>query len=231
MEWASYMEIYNEKVHDLLEKGKAPLKLREGPDGSVAILNLKEELVHTPSKIMNLMRRGEKIRQIGETNMNERSSRSHTIFRIIIESHIPNDGEDGVVQVSHLNLVDLAGSERVDQTGARGERLKEGCAINRSLFMLSHVIAQLSEGQDQYVNFRDSKLTRILQSSLGGNALTAIICAVTPAAIEETASTLGFAMRAINVKMKPHVNEVLSDAALMRRYKRQIARLQDELQV
>ncbi|XP_069689418.1 centromere-associated protein E-like [Periplaneta americana] len=227
---ASYIEIYNEKINDLLQKGKTGLKLREAVEGNVVISDLKEELVHTPAKIMDLMKRGEKIRRLGETNMNERSSRSHTIFRIIIESRVPNDGEDGAVQVSHLNLVDLAGSERLDQTGAKGDRLKEGCSINRSLFMLSHVISQLSEGQDQYVNFRDSKLTRILQSSLGGNAHTAIICAVTPASVEETASTLGFALRATHIKNKPQVNEVLSDAALLKRYARQITKLQAELE-
>ena len=226
---ASYIEIYNEKVNDLLEKGKTGLKLRE-VEGSTIICGVKVEVVRTPNKIMQLMKRGENIRRIGETNMNERSSRSHTIFRIIIESRVPNEGEDGAVQVSHLNLVDLAGSERLDQAGSKGDRLKEGCSINRSLFMLGHVISQLSEGQDQYVNFRDSKLTRILQSSLGGNAHTAIICAVTPASIEETSSTFGFASRAINVKNKPHINEVLSDAALLKRYARQIAKLQTELE-
>ncbi|PNF26759.1 hypothetical protein B7P43_G18348, partial [Cryptotermes secundus] len=182
---ASYIEIYNEKVNDLLEKGKTGLKLCE-VEGNVFISGLKEEVVHTPDKIMQLMKRGENIRHIGETNMNEISSRSHAIFRIIIESRVPHEGEDGAVQVSHLNMVDLAGSERVDQIGSKGDRLKEGCSINRSLFMLSHVISQLSEGQDQYVNFRGSKLTRILQSSLGGNAHTAIICAVTPASVVET---------------------------------------------
>jgi centromeric protein E len=226
---ASYIETYNAKLNDLLEKGKTGLKLRE-VEGTTIICGVKEEVVHTPDKITQLMKRGENIRRIGETGMNERTSRLHTIFRIIIENRVPNEGEEGVVKVSHLNLVDLAGSERLDQTGYKGDRLKEGCSINRSLFMLSHVISQLSEGQDQYVNFRDSKLARILQSSLGGNAHTVIICAITPASMKETSSTLCFASRAINVKNKAHINEVLCDAALLKRYARQRAELQTELE-
>lgn len=160
------------------------------------------------------MKKGDKKRRVGETNMNERSSRSHTIFRIVsiktidwypasikpwysfilqtIESRPAGSGaEDGAVQVSQLNLVDLAGSERAAQTGATGDRFKEGRHINLSLSSLGLVIKQLSEGQD-HVNFRDSKLTRILQTSLGGNAMTTIICAVTPAALEETQCTLAW---------------------------------------
>lgn len=131
-----------------------------------------------------------------------------------------------------LNLVDLAGSERIAHTGAEGMRLKEGGHINKSLLTLSTVIAKLSDGQrGQHIPYRDSKLTRILQTALGGNALTAIICTVTPAVMhqEETVSTLNFAKRAKNIKNKPIVNEVMDDATLMRKYKEEIHTLKKQL--
>ena len=129
-------------------------------------------------------------------------------------------------------MVDLAGSERARQTNATGERFKEGTHINMSLSTLGLVIKQLSESSDsnKYVNFRDSKLTRLLQASLGGNAMTTIICAVTPAAFEETQCTLSFAYRAKSVKNKPQLNEVMSDAALLKRYKKQLSKLNEELE-
>ncbi|XP_014207511.1 kinesin-related protein 4 [Copidosoma floridanum] len=228
----SYLEIYNEKVNDLLDTSGMDLKLREDNNGLVQVLKSKEEIASSPDLIMSIMKKGDKNRRIGETNMNERSSRSHTIFRITIESRDQSSDSDGAIQVSQLNLVDLAGSERASQTNATGERFKEGTHINMSLSTLGLVIKQLSESSDntKYVNFRDSKLTRLLQASLGGNAMTAIICAVTPAAFEETLCTLGFASRAKSVKNKPQLNEVMSDAALLKRYKRQIAKLNEELE-
>lgn len=156
-------------------------------------------------------------------------------------------------------MVDLAGSERASQTGATGDRFKEGTHINLSLSTLGFVIKQLSESQDKekrnFINFRDSKLTRILQASLGGNSLTAIVCTVTPASFDETYCTLSFvsisffkylsnslkitklflffrfASRAKSIKNKPQVNEDLSDEALLKRYKKQIAELSKELEV
>ncbi|KAK3914111.1 Centromere-associated protein E [Frankliniella fusca] len=221
-----YMEIYNEKVHDLLNKRNRNLKISEDSQGNVIVKDLEESITNSSQMVMDLMKKGENIRKIGVTNMNERSSRSHSIFRIIIESRQAGGSEvDEAIQVSHLNLVDLAGSERAGATGAVGDQFKEGCAINKSLFTLGKVISQLSDGDTSFVNFRDSKLTRILQSSLGGNALTAIICAITPAAIDETSSTLGFASRARNIKTKAQVNEVVSDRAMLKRYVKQIDRL------
>lgn len=129
-----------------------------------------------------------------------------------------------------MNLVDLAGSERAVQTGATGSRLIEAGNINKSLLSLSQVIHKLSENDaDTFINYRDSKLTRLLQASLGGNALTAIICTITPAANEETYSTLSFGTSAKCIKNKPIVNEVVNDAVYMKRLKREIQRLQDEL--
>ncbi|KAJ2366843.1 hypothetical protein IW150_005832, partial [Coemansia sp. RSA 2607] len=190
--------------------------------------------------------------------MNERSSRSHTIFRIVIESREKADSRaslsesaeptseadsslqhrqrlstgsaaessefTGAVMVSCLNLVDLAGSERVGQTGAEGQRLKEGAHINKSLLSLGTVIARLSEdgGDRGHIPYRDSKITRILQPSLGGNAKTLIICTMTPSPdyVDEALSTLKFASRAKTIKNKPEVNEELRGDALLRRLKR-----------
>ncbi|XP_046741116.1 centromere-associated protein E isoform X2 [Diprion similis] len=223
----SYLEIYNEKVNDLLHKDGTDLKIHEDSNGQV-IVNCKEEVTNCPQNVLSIMKKGEKNRRFGETNMNDRSSRSHTIFRITIESRDAASSSDGAIQVSQLNLVDLAGSERVRQTGATGDRFKEGRHINLSLTSLSLVIKQLSESKE-YVNFRDSKLTRILQASLGGNAMTTIICAVTPAALEETQCTLSFATRAKCIKNKPKLNEVVSDAALLKRFAKLIEKLSSEL--
>ncbi|XP_068212238.1 centromere-associated protein E-like [Palaemon carinicauda] len=226
----SFMEIYNEAITDLLatrDPKTKGLSVREDASGAVYVVDLKEECVNSEEMLLSLLRKGNKNRHVGATNMNDKSSRSHTIFRLIIESRERNDSDDAneAITVSHLNLVDLAGSENASQTGATGERLKEGGFINKSLFMLGRVISQLSEGE-QFVNFRDSKLTRILQSSLGGNAKTAIVCTVTPVGIDQTHSTLRFASRAKSIKNKPIINEVLSEAALLKRYAKEIKNLQ-----
>ncbi|XP_025073915.1 kinesin-related protein 4-like [Pogonomyrmex barbatus] len=228
----SYLEIYNEKVNDLLNKDSIKgLVIHEDVNGQVFV-NCKEEVTNCPENVLSIMHKGNKNRRIGETNMNERSSRSHTIFRITIESREVGSTSDGAIQVSQLNMVDLAGSERVRQTNATGERFKEGRHINLSLSTLALVIKQLSESQDsqKFINFRDSKLTRLLQPSLGGNALTVIICAVTPAALDETQCTLSFAARARNIKNKPQLNEVMSDGVLLKRYAKQIDKLHTELE-
>ncbi|KAK1174946.1 centromere-associated protein E-like [Acipenser oxyrinchus oxyrinchus] len=234
----SYMEIYNETVTDLLcdSRKKKPLEIREDMNRTVYVADLSEEVVVTAKQVLEWIKKGEKNRHYGETKMNERSSRSHTIFRMILESREksePSNGEnvDGAVMVSHLNLVDLAGSERASQTGAAGLRLKEGCNINRSLFVIGQVIKKLSDGHaGGFINYRDSKLTRILQNSLGGNAKTVIICTITPATIEETLSTLQFASTAKHMKNDPHVNEVLDDEALMKRYRNEIVDLKKRLE-
>jgi centromeric protein E len=125
----------------------------------------------------------------------------------------------------------LAGSERADQTGATGSRLKEGSHINKSLLTLGQVIHKLSDNLDnvKHINYRDSKLTRILQASLGGNAVTAIICTISPAIVDESRSTLNFAMSAKRVKNKPKVNESVSDATLLKRLRKEIASMSEEL--
>nr|XP_055062269.1 centromere-associated protein E [Misgurnus anguillicaudatus] len=230
----SYMEIYNETVTDLLCESwkRKPLEIREGNYKNVYVADLTEELVTSPEQALSWITKGEKNRHYGKTKMNQRSSRSHTIFRMILESRERNDeNADGAIIVSHLNLVDLAGAERASQTGAEGARLKEGCNINRSLFILGQVIKKLSdESQKGFLNYRDSKLTRILQNSLGGNAKTVIICTVTPVTVDETISTLQFASAAKRMKNDPHVTEVSDEGALLKRYRNEIVDLKRRLQ-
>uniref|UniRef100_A0A4W2F1A9 Centromere-associated protein E n=1 Tax=Bos indicus x Bos taurus TaxID=30522 RepID=A0A4W2F1A9_BOBOX len=231
----SYMEIYNETITDLLcdtQKMK-PLIIREDFNRNVYVADLTEEVVYTSEMALKWITKGEKNRHYGITKMNQRSSRSHTIFRMILESREKGEPSnfEGSVKVSHLNLVDLAGSERAAQTGAEGLRLKEGCNINRSLFILGQVIKKLSDGQvGGFINYRDSKLTRILQNSLGGNAKTRIICTITPVSFDETLSTLQFASTAKYMKNTPYVNEVSSDEALLKRYRKEIMDLKKQLE-
>ncbi|EGG21371.1 kinesin-7 [Cavenderia fasciculata] len=285
----SYLEIYNEEIKDLLNntKQKQKLKIQEDGDRMVYVAGLKEEMVDSPDQILALLAQGEEKRHIGSTNMNETSSRSHTIFRMYIESNEgstetngsgsgntavgrastssintnnkrtlksskSNSSSSTTTYISVLTLVDLAGSERQSQTGAEGVRLKEGTHINKSLMALSNVISKLSDSSlnnnnnltttinntttstttttinttttastltnnnnnsnnnnnNQHIPYRDSKLTRILQSSLGGNSKTAIICTITPSAVhlDESLSTLNFAKRAKNVKTNYRIN-------------------------
>ncbi|KAJ4972044.1 hypothetical protein NE237_005143 [Protea cynaroides] len=236
----SYMEIYNEEINDLLAPEHRKLQIHESLERGIFVAGLREEIVASPEQVLDFMEFGESHRHIGETNMNVYSSRSHTIFRMIIESKEKSD--DGnietscdAVRVSVLNLVDLAGSERAAKTGAEGVRLKEGSHINKSLMTLGTVIKKLSEGaesQGGHVPYRDSKLTRILQPALGGNANTAIICNITLAQVhaDETKSSLQFASRALHVTNCAHVNEILTDAALLKRQKKEIEELRTKLQ-
>ncbi|CAO2831621.1 unnamed protein product [Amaranthus hypochondriacus] len=236
----SYLEIYNEEINDLLVPEHRRLQIHESLDRGIYVAGLREEIVASPDQVLDLMEFGESHRHIGETNMNLYSSRSHTLFRMIIESRDKSGDEESsdscdAVRVSVLNLVDLAGSERAAKTGAEGVRLKEGSHINKSLMTLGTVIKKLSEGaesQGGHVPYRDSKLTRILQPSLGGNANTAIICNITLAQIhaDETKSSLQFASRALRVTNCAHVNEILTDAALLKRQKKEIEQLRAKLQ-
>ncbi|GMY19366.1 kinesin-like protein kin-7o [Fagus crenata] len=241
----SYMEIYNEEINDLLAPEHRKLQIHESLERGIYVAGLREEIVASPEQVLDLMEFGESHRHIGETNMNLYSSRSHTIFRMIIESRDKSEDEDigssvDAVRVSVLNLVDLAGSERAAKTGAEGVRLKEGSHINKSLMTLGTVIKKLSEGaesQGGHVPYRDSKLTRILQPALGGNSNTAIICNITLAQIhaDETKSSLQFASRALRVTNCARVNEfvscqILTDAALLKRQKKEIEELRSKLQ-
>ncbi|XP_059279461.1 kinesin-like protein KIN-7N isoform X2 [Lycium ferocissimum] len=229
----SYMEIYNEDINDLFAVENQKLQIHESLDRGVFVAGLREEIVNDAEQVLELIQRGEVNRHFGETNMNVRSSRSHTIFRMVIESKGKHNPDDAV-RVSVLNLVDLAGSERIAKTGAGGVRLKEGKHINKSLMILGNVINKLSEGGKQrgHIPYRDSKLTRILQPALGGNAKTSIICTVAPEEvhIEESKGTLQFASRAKRITNCVQVNEILNDAALLKRQKREIEELRMKLQ-
>ncbi|KAL8490196.1 hypothetical protein ACS0TY_025928 [Phlomoides rotata] len=232
----SYMEIYNEEINDLFAVENQKLQIHESLERGVFVAGLREEIVNSANQVLNLIQLGEANRHFGDTNMNARSSRSHTIFRMVIESKGKDcsSSPDDVIRVSVLNLVDLAGSERVAKTGAGGVRLKEGKHINKSLMILGNVINKLSEGGKQrgHIPYRDSKLTRILQPALGGNAKTSIICTVAPEEIhiEETKGTLQFASRAKRITNCVQVNEILTDAALLKRQKLEIEELQKKLQ-
>ncbi|KAG4106123.1 P-loop containing nucleoside triphosphate hydrolase protein [Neocallimastix lanati (nom. inval.)] len=232
----SYLEIYNEKIKDLLNPSHENLKIHM-KNNEFYVEDLTEDIVLNPEEVANLLKKGDDFRHIGQTNMNEHSSRSHTIFRMIIESREKSNNNEAnnnsAIKVSHLNLVDLAGSERVSQLGGDAQQVKEGVHINLSLFTLGVVIAKLSEGNDNtHIPYRDSKLTRILQPSLGGNARTAIICTITPSSDyqEESHSTLKFAIRAKTIQNKPEVNEIVSDEALLKKYRKEINSLKKQLQ-
>jgi centromeric protein E len=178
----SALEIYNETVVDLLNRDTGPLRLLDDPEKGTIVENLVEEVVESRQHLQHLISICEDQRQVGETALNDKSSRSHQIIRLTIHSSLREIA--GCVQsfMATLNLVDLAGSERAFQTNADGLRLKEGSHINRSLLTLTTVIRKLSSGRKRdHVPYRDSKLTRILQNSLGGNARTAIICTISPA--------------------------------------------------
>lgn len=229
---ASYLEIYQEEIRDLLSKDQTKrLELKERPDTGVYVKDLSSFVTKSVKEIEHVMNVGNQNRSVGATNMNEHSSRSHAIFVITVEcSEVGLDGENHI-RVGKLNLVDLAGSERQAKTGAQGERLKEATKINLSLSALGNVISALVDGKSTHIPYRDSKLTRLLQDSLGGNAKTVMVANVGPASynVEETLTTLRYANRAKNIKNKPRVNEDPKDA-LLREFQEEIARLKAQLE-
>ncbi|EMS46463.1 Kinesin-related protein 11 [Triticum urartu] len=229
----SAMEIYNEAVMDLLSSDATPLRLLDDPEKGTVVEKLTEETLRDKGHLLELLAVCEAQRQIGETALNETSSRSHQILRLTVESSAKQflgKGNSSTLQAC-VNFVDLAGSERASQTAASGMRLKEGSHINKSLLTLGKVIRQLSGGRNGHIPYRDSKLTRILQSSLGGNARTAIICTMSPAHchVEQSRNTLLFANCAKNVVTNAQVNVVMSDKALVKHLQRELTRLENEL--
>ncbi|XP_073226737.1 kinesin-like protein KIN-7H isoform X4 [Cicer arietinum] len=229
----SAMEIYNESVRDLLSTDSTPLRLLDDPEKGTVVEKLTEETMRDWNHFIELISFCETQRQIGETSLNEASSRSHQILRLTIESSAREFfGNDKLSSLAaSVNFIDLAGSERASQTNSAGARLKEGCHINRSLLTLGTVIRKLSKGRNGHIPFRDSKLTRILQSSIGGNARTAIICTMSPARsyVEQTRNTLLFACCAKEVATNAKVNVVMSDKLLVKQLQRELARLEGEL--
>ncbi|NP_001084268.1 kinesin family member 3A L homeolog [Xenopus laevis] len=228
----SYLEIYNEEVRDLLGKDQNQrLEVKERPDVGVYIKDLSGYVVNNADDMDRIMTLGHKNRSVGATNMNEHSSRSHAIFTITIECS--EKGADGNIHVrmGKLHLVDLAGSERQAKTGATGQRLKEATKINLSLSTLGNVISALVDGKSTHVPYRNSKLTRLLQDSLGGNSKTMMCANIGPADYnyDETISTLRYANRAKNIKNKARINEDPKDA-LLREFQKEIEDLKKKLE-
>jgi len=226
-----YLEIYNEEVKDLLGKDQnARLDVKERPDVGVYVKDLSHFVANNADDMDRIMTVGNKNRSVGATNMNEHSSRSHAIFTVMIECS--DKGPDGQqrVKMGKLNLVDLAGSERQSKTGATGQRLKEATKINLSLSTLGNVISSLVDGKSTHVPYRNSKLTRLLQDSLGGNAKTLMIANCGPADYnyDETISTLRYANRAKNIKNKAQINEDPKDA-LLRQLQKEMEELKRQL--
>jgi len=219
----SYLEIYNEEIRDLLSKSpKEKLELKESSDTGTYVKDLSKFVVKSVGEMQQVMEAGQRNRSVASTLMNNESSRSHSIFTITIESC---DAE-GRIRAGKLNLVDLAGSERQSKTGATGETLKEATKINLSLSALGNVISALVDGKTSFIPYRDSKLTRLLQDSLGGNTRTVMVANCGPADYnyDETCSTLRYANRAKSIKNKPRINEDPKDA-MIREFEEEIARL------
>ncbi|XP_068771821.1 kinesin-like protein KIF1B isoform X3 [Struthio camelus] len=239
----SYMEIYCERVRDLLNpKNKGNLRVREHPLLGPYVEDLSKLAVTSYTDIADLMDAGNKARTVAATNMNETSSRSHAVFTIVFTQK-KHDAETDLSteKVSKISLVDLAGSERADSTGAKGTRLKEGANINKSLTTLGKVISALAEVDNctskskkkkktDFIPYRDSVLTWLLRENLGGNSRTAMVAALSPADInyDETLSTLRYADRAKQIKCNAVINED-PNAKLVRELKEEVTRLKDLL--
>ncbi|XP_010314743.2 kinesin-like protein KIN-12B [Solanum lycopersicum] len=214
----SFLEIYNEQITDLLDPSQKNLQIREDVRTGVYVENLTEECVSSMKDVTKLLMKGVSNRRTGATSVNAESSRSHSVFTCVVESRCKSMA-DGISHLkrSRINLVDLAGSERQKLTGAAGERLKEAGNINKSLSQLGNLINILAEvsqiGKNRHIPYRDSKLTFLLQESLGGNAKLAMICAISPSQSckSETLSTLRFAQRAKAIKNKAVINEEMQD--------------------
>eukprot|EP00921_Rhytidocystis_pertsovi_P006888 GHVQ01011628.1.p1 GENE.GHVQ01011628.1~~GHVQ01011628.1.p1 ORF type:complete len:714 (-),score=113.15 GHVQ01011628.1:3424-5565(-) len=228
---ASFLEIYNEEIRDLLSRNpKDKLDLKDHPDHGVYVKGLSTFVVKGVEEMRQVLVSGQRNRSVGATLMNIESSRSHSIFTITVEScEMKTDGENHI-RVGKLNMVDLAGSERQSKTGATGDTLKEAAKINLSLSALGNVISALVDSKTSFVPYRDSKLTRLLQDSLGGNTKTVMVANVGPADYnyDETLSTLRYAHRAKSIKNKPTINEDPKDA-MIREFQEEIARLRAEL--
>jgi hypothetical protein len=257
----SYLEIYNETINDLLNPQPVQIKIMHDPKLGTVLQGVKEQIVMTAEQVIALLQGGEAHRHVGSTDMNEKSSRAHTLFRLIVESKLaeggpgagprgtPRSKSGGVggvggkgkaasgIRVSTLNLIDLAGSEnaKMANTAGTGERGREGKYINQSLLALSTIIQRLSEekagGPKQHIPYRDSKLTRILQAPLSGNAMICMICTVSPGrrCADESHNTLKFASRAKLITVEAKINETFDEKALLRKYREEIDDLQAKL--
>lgn len=237
-----YAELYNEELSDLLSEKQEKLDIIDHPQLGPIIKNISEASCDSAEEIKELLLAGESRRHFGVTNMNAHSSRSHVIVRLTIEGKkvsTPSSnplrkswGKDKPTSISTLNLVDLAGSERVEKSGTSGTSLKEGAAINKSLLTLGNVINALTEGKNtKHINYRDSKLTRLLAAALGGNAKTLMITCVSPASgnLAESQGTLKFATRAKKIVNTVSKNETAESKSMAEKHKREIEKLKEQL--
>ncbi|KAL5739751.1 hypothetical protein ACOSQ2_028931 [Xanthoceras sorbifolium] len=227
----SYLEIYNEVVNDLLNPAGQNLRIREDSQGTF-VEGVKEEVVLSPAHALSLIAAGEEHRHVGSTNFNLLSSRSHTIFTLTIETSPCGENSEGeAVNLSQLHLIDLAGSES-SKAETTGVRRKEGSYINKSLLTLGTVISKLTDGRATHIPYRDSKLTRLLQSSLSGHGRVSLICTVTPSSSssEETHNTLKFAHRAKHIEIQASQNKIIDEKSLIKKYQNEIRCLKEELE-
>ena len=219
----SFLELYNEEIFDLLSAQDDTTKLRLFEDstkkGSVIVQGLEEVLVANKAEVYKILERGSSKRKTAATLMNAHSSRSHTVFTVTV--HMKESSAEGeeVLRVGKLNLVDLAGSENIGRSGAMDKRAREAGNINQSLLTLGRVITCLVD-RAPHIPYRESKLTRLLQDSLGGRTKTSIIATISPAGInlEETLSTLDYASRARSILNRPEINAKLSKEDLVKEY-------------
>lgn len=230
----SYLELYNEELSDLLSSSDTT-QIRIFDDankkGSIIVQGLEEIPVHSTADVYKLLAKGQEKRKMAATLMNAQSSRSHTIFSILV--HIKENGIDGeeLLKIGKLNLVDLAGSENITKAGnEKGIRTRETVNINQSLLTLGRVITALVE-RTPHVPYRESKLTRLLQESLGGRTKTSIIATISPGHkdLEETVGTLEYAHRAKNIQNKPELNQKLTKKTVLKEYTEEIDRLKRDL--
>jgi hypothetical protein len=235
----TYAELYNEDLRDLLSPTpNENLKIIEDPNLGPMIQGITEASFTSAADIKNLLDEGENRRHFGVTNMNAHSSRSHVIVRLCIESRrVPTKpanalrqswGKDRPNCISTLNLVDLAGSERAGKAGTSGQALKEGSFINKSLLTLGTVISNLSEGKLQHIPYRNSKLTRLLATALGGNAKTCVITCISPASgnLGESLNTLRFASRAKRIINHVQKNEIMDMKTLTNKLALQLTEIE-----
>ncbi|XP_037348387.1 kinesin-like protein KIF18B [Talpa occidentalis] len=236
----SYQEVYNEQIHDLLEP-KGPLAIREDPDKGVVVQGLSFHQPASAEQLLEMLTRGNRNRTQHPTDANATSSRSHAIFQIFVKQQDRVPGLTQALQVAKMSLIDLAGSERASSTHAKGERLREGANINRSLLALINVLNALADakGRKSHVPYRDSKLTRLLKDSIGGNCRTVMIAAVSPSSLtyEDTYNTLKYADRAKEIKLSLKSNVISLDchisqyATICQQLQAEVATLKEKLRV
>ncbi|KAM9112620.1 kinesin-like protein KIF18B isoform 2-T3 [Pangshura tecta] len=235
----SYQEVYNEQIHDLLEP-KGPLAIREDPEKGVVVQGLSFHQPKSAEQLLEMLASGNRNRTQHPTDANATSSRSHAVFQIYVKQQDRVVGITQDVQVAKMSLIDLAGSERASTTNTKGERLREGANINRSLLALINVINALADAKSRksHIPYRDSKLTRLLKDSLGGNCRTIMIAAISPSALayEDTYNTLKYANRAKEIKLSLKSNVLSLDchitkyAAICEQLKAEVANLREKLQ-